>query len=76
MDIGWMQIAQAALLVMFLFFLWPAARWWSKNGPKAGAGDWPAALLAPGGVVLFVLLQYADQWAFVADETGLKLRSD
>ena len=51
-----MQIAQALMLLMFVVFLWPAARRWNRDGPKAGAGDWPAALLALGGVVLFILL--------------------
>lgn len=56
MDFDWMKIAQAGLLVMFLVVLWPAAKWWAANSPKAGEGDWRAALLAIGAVVLFVLL--------------------
>ncbi len=56
MDPDWMKIGQAALLIMFIVVLIPAVRWWSANGPKAERGDWPAALLALGGVVLFVLL--------------------
>ena len=41
---------------MFIVALYPAFKWWSANSPKAERGDWPAALLAIGGVVLFVLL--------------------
>ena len=54
MDLDWMKIAQAGLLIMFLVVMWPAARWWSKNSPKAEEGDWQAALLPILGVVLFV----------------------
>lgn len=50
-----MQIAGALLMGMFLVVLWPAYRWWSKNSPKPEAGDWPAAILALGGVVVFVI---------------------
>jgi hypothetical protein len=56
MDFDWMRIAQAGLLIMFIVALYPAFKWWSANSPKAERGDWPAALLAIGGVVLFVLL--------------------
>ncbi len=59
MDMDWMRLAQAGLLIMFLVALWPAARWWSKNSPKAGEGDWLAALLPLAGVVLFVVLLIA-----------------
>jgi len=54
-----MKIAQAGLLIMFLVVLWPAARWWSANSPKAGRGDWPAALLAIAAVAGFVVLLVA-----------------
>lgn len=50
----WMKIAQAGLLIMFIIVLFPAARWWSKNSPKAQKGDWNAALLPLVGVVLFI----------------------
>jgi hypothetical protein len=56
MDLDWMKIGQAALLIMFIVVLFPAARWWSKNSPKAGEGDWTAALLPLVGVILFVAL--------------------
>jgi TRAP-type C4-dicarboxylate transport system permease small subunit len=54
MDLGWMQIGSALLLVMFLVVMWPAYRWWSKNSPKAEEGDWSAAILALVGVIAFV----------------------
>ena len=56
MDLDWMKIGQAALLIMFIVVLWPAAKWWSKNSPKAESGDWMAALLPLLGVILFVAL--------------------
>ena len=56
MDLNWMDLGRAALLIMFIVVLWPAAKWWSKNGPKAEGGDWLAALLPIAGVALFVAL--------------------
>lgn len=52
----WMKVLWAAALVMMLFVLWPRVRDWSKKGPKAGPGDWQAALLPIGLVVVFVIL--------------------
>jgi len=52
----WMKIAQVGLLIMFIVVLFPAVRWWSKNSPKAQAGDWNAALLPLVGVILFIAL--------------------
>ena len=54
-----MEIGQAGLLIMFIVVMYPAFRWWSANSPKAEGGDWSAAMLAIGGVVLFVLLLVA-----------------
>ncbi len=55
-----LQIASAVLVVIMLAVLWPAARHWMQNGPKAEAGDWQAALipllLVAGFVALLVLL--------------------
>ena len=59
MDFDWWRIGQAALLIMFLFAIYPAMKWWSKNGPKAQEGDWAAALLPLGGVVLLVIVLMA-----------------
>ena len=52
----WMKILAVVAGVMMLFFLWPAYKHWSENSPKAEKGDWPAVMLAIGGVVLLVLL--------------------
>jgi hypothetical protein len=52
----WMKIGQAGLLIMFIVVMFPAARHWSKNSPKAEAGDWKAALLPLAGVILFIAL--------------------
>ena len=54
-----LKIAAAALLVLMLFYLWPVYKHWQENGPKAQKGDWPAAILPLGAVVLFVILLIA-----------------
>ncbi len=54
-----LKIAMAAVLVLLLFRLWPAYKQWQDNGTKAGKGDWQAALLPLGGVVLLVILLIA-----------------
>ena len=56
MDLDWMNLGRAALLIMFIVVLWPATKWWAKNSPKAESGDWLAALLPIVGVELFVAL--------------------
>ncbi len=56
MDFDWMKLAQGAFVVMMLFAMWPAYKWWSKNSPKAENGDWGAALIALAAVVGFVVL--------------------
>jgi hypothetical protein len=55
MDI-WMKILMAAALVMLLVVLWPAYKHWSEHGPKAGAGDWRAAIIPLLAVIGFVIL--------------------
>jgi uncharacterized membrane protein YphA (DoxX/SURF4 family) len=55
-DSIWWKIAAAALLATMLVYLYPAAKHWSKHGPKAGAGDWNSAILALLGVAGFVAL--------------------
>ena len=54
------KIALAAVLVMMLFFLWPAFKQWQERGPKAEKGDWQAVVLplvlVVGLVVLLVAL--------------------
>ena len=56
----WLQIASAALVLLLLYFLYPAAKHWLKNGPRAESGDWSAAivplLLVAGFVALLVML--------------------
>ena len=59
MDFDWWRIGQAALLILFLIVIYPAMKWWNAHSPEAKAGDWPAALLALGGVVAFVFLLIA-----------------
>ena len=49
-----MKLAYAALVVALLFFIYPAAKYWLRNSPKAERGDWQAFLLPLGLVVLFV----------------------
>jgi len=51
-----LKIAMAAVLVLLLFRLWPAYKQWQASGRKAEQGDWLAALLPLGGVVLVVIL--------------------
>lgn len=51
-----LKIAAGAFLVMMLFYMWPAFKRWQEQGPKAQQGDWLAAALPLGAVVLLVLL--------------------
>lgn len=51
-----LTIAAAAVLLLLLFYLWPAYKQWQEHGPKAGKGDWQAAALPLGAVVAFVIL--------------------
>ncbi|MBK5964265.1 hypothetical protein CCR95_09235 [Thiocystis minor] len=51
-----LKIAAAALLVLMLFYLWPVYKQWQESGPKAQKGDWQAAILPLGAVVLFVIV--------------------
>jgi len=52
----WMKIAWAAMLIMLLVYLYPAAKHWLTNGPKPEKGDWSSALLPLALVVGFVIL--------------------
>ncbi len=54
-----LRITAAAVLVLMLFYLWPAYKRWQEHGPKAEKGDWQAAILPLGAVVLFVILLIA-----------------
>ena len=51
-----LKIAAAVLLGLMLFYLWPVFKQWQEHGPKAQKGDWMAAVLPLGAVVLFVVL--------------------
>ena len=51
-----LKIAAAAVMIMLLFYLWPAFKTWQENGPKAEKGDWQAALLPLAAVVGVVIL--------------------
>ncbi len=54
-----LKIASAVLVVMMLVYLYPAAKHWTTNGPKAKAGDWRSALIPLALVAGFVLLLIA-----------------
>lgn len=56
MDNIWIQIALAVTMGMMLVFLYPKAKHWMQNGPKAQEGDWMSAVLPLLAVVGFVLL--------------------
>jgi hypothetical protein len=53
------KIALAAVLVMMLFYLWPAFKQWQEHGPKAQKGDWQAVVLPLALVVGLVVLLIA-----------------
>jgi hypothetical protein len=53
------KIALAAVLVMMLFFLWPAFKQWQEKGPKPQSGDWQAVVLPLALVVGLVVLLIA-----------------
>jgi len=54
-----LKIAAAVVLVMLLFRIWPAYKQWQESGKKAEKGDWTAALIPLGAVVLLVILLVA-----------------
>jgi hypothetical protein len=51
-----LKIVLAAVFVLLIFRMWPVAKTWMKDGPKAEKGDWNSVLLPLGLVVLFVIL--------------------
>lgn len=55
----WLQIIVAIVLGMLLFRMYPAAKHWMENGPRAEKGDWQAAILPLAAVVGFVILLIA-----------------
>jgi hypothetical protein len=56
MDSMWLKIMSAVLILGWIVFMWPRAKYWLKNSPKAGEGDWRAVLLPLAAVILFVIL--------------------
>jgi len=50
-----LKITAAALLGLMLFYLWPVYKTWQEKGPRAEKGDWQAAIIPLGAVVLFVI---------------------
>jgi len=51
-----LKIAAAGLMVLMLFYLWPTYKHWQEHVPKAQSGDWQAAILPLGAVVLLVIV--------------------
>jgi len=48
------KLGYAAFVVALLIFIYPAAKYWLKNSPKAKKGDWQAFLFPIGLVILFI----------------------
>jgi len=59
MDNPWLQIGSTVVLGLMLFFLYPTARHWMQNGPKAKKGDWASAIFPLSLVIGFVILLIA-----------------
>ena len=51
-----LKIAAGVFLLMMLVYMWPAFKHWHEHGPKAEKGDWMAAALPLGAVILLVIL--------------------
>lgn len=49
-----LEIGYAILIACLIFFIYPAAKYWLKNSPKAEGGDWQAFLLPISLVIAFV----------------------
>ena len=56
MDSMWIKILSAVLIVGWIVFMWPRARYWLSNSPKAKKGDWQAVLLPLAAVIVFVVI--------------------
>ncbi len=56
----WLQIGMGITLVLMLIYMYPAAKHWLENSPKAEKGDWQAVivplLLVVGFVILLIML--------------------
>lgn len=55
MELGF-KIVLAAMMLFFIWRMWPVAKEWMTNGPKGSSNDWLTAGLLLGGVILFVLV--------------------
>jgi hypothetical protein len=51
-----LKILLAAVFVLLIVRMWPVAKAWMENGPRAQKGDWNAVLLPLALVVAFVAL--------------------
>ena len=51
-----LKILLAAIFVLLIVRMWPVAKAWMENGPRAQKGDWNAVLLPLALVVVFVAL--------------------
>lgn len=52
----WLKIFSAILIVGWVIFLWPRAKYWLQNSPKAQQGDWQAAVLPLAAVAILIAL--------------------
>ena len=54
----WLKIFSAILVVGWIIFIWPRAKYWLQNSPKAKEGDWQSViiplLLVAGFVALLI----------------------
>jgi len=51
-----LKILLVAIFVMLIWRMWPVAKAWLENGPRAQEGDWNAVLIPLLFVVGFVAL--------------------
>jgi len=49
-----LEIGYVIFAIGILIFIFPGAKYWLKNSPKAGKGDWQAFLFPITLVILFV----------------------
>lgn len=56
----WLQIGLAVTIILMLVYMYPAAKHWMENAPKAEKGDWQSAIiplvLVAGFVALLIML--------------------
>jgi len=49
-----LKILLAGIFIMLIWRMWPVAKAWMENGPRAQKGDWNAVLIPLLMVVAFV----------------------